>query len=158
MGFEDWYRSEHPRLVAAMLLLTGDLEEAREATDEAFARALDRWPRVRAMASPGGWTYRVALNVLHRRARRAGLERRLLRRHPPQSTVPAPATEVWQVVRQLSPRQREAVILRHVADLTEGDVAAAMRVSRSTVSSTLADAHRRLAELLVDDPNEVPHA
>ena len=72
--------------------------------------------------------------------------------------MPAPATEVWQVVRQLSPRQREAVILRHVADLTEGDVTAAMRVSRSTVSSTLADAHRRLAELLVDDPNEVPHA
>lgn len=45
-GFESWYRSEHPRLVAAMAVVAGDTEVAREVTAEAFARALERWGRV----------------------------------------------------------------------------------------------------------------
>jgi Sigma-70 region 2 len=54
----------------------------RDVTAEAFARALERWERVGSMASPGGWTYRVALNVLRRRLRRGALEEHLLRRAP----------------------------------------------------------------------------
>ena len=39
-----------------------------EAVDEAFARALERWPRVRTMDSPMGWTFTVARNRLRRGA------------------------------------------------------------------------------------------
>jgi DNA-directed RNA polymerase specialized sigma24 family protein len=45
------------------------------------------------------------------------------------------------------------VVLRYVADLTEAQIATAMGVSRSTVSSTLRDAHRALAERL-GEPQE----
>ena len=45
------------------------------------------------MSSPGGWTYRVALDVLRRRLRRGALEEHLLRRvpgrEPPPLTDPA---------------------------------------------------------------------
>ena len=81
-SFDDWYRSEHSRLVAALLLITGDLALATESVDEAFARALERWGRVRAMASPTGWTFRVAHNLSRRAQWRSGLERRLLARRP----------------------------------------------------------------------------
>jgi RNA polymerase sigma factor (sigma-70 family) len=150
-AFESWYRREHPRLVTSLLLVSGDLHAAQDAADEAFARALVHWSRVSAMTSPNGWTYRVALNVLRRRGRRAAVERRLLAQHRAPTEIPAPAGEAWEAVRQLPPRQRAAVVLRYVADLTEEQVGVAMGVSRSTISSALADARRTLGRLLADD-------
>src|SRR5437762_13358613 len=79
-GFTTWYRNEHPRLLATMTIVTRDLHTAQDVTSEAFARALAAWGRVSAMDSPTGWTYHVALNLARRRARRAALEQRLLRR------------------------------------------------------------------------------
>lgn len=89
-GFDDWYRREHPRLVAALLLITGDLALASESVDEAFARALERWGKVAAMASPTGWTFRVAHNLSRRARWRSGLERRLLARARVRPTCPLP--------------------------------------------------------------------
>jgi RNA polymerase sigma-70 factor (ECF subfamily) len=150
-GFEAFYRRQHGPLVASLLLVTGDVDLARDGADEAFARALAAWPRVRAMASPGGWTYRVALNVIRRRGRRRALERRLLVRSAPRPRpVPAPAGEAWLLVNGLPLRQRQVVVLRHVGDLPETQIAAVLGISRSTVSSTLADAHRVLARQLHD--------
>src|SRR4051794_41987403 len=91
LDFDDWYRAAHPRLLASMVLVTGSVDEAREVTDEAFARACERWSRVGAMEAPAGWTYRVAVNVLRRRARRRTLEQRLLARRAPVVDLPAPA-------------------------------------------------------------------
>jgi DNA-directed RNA polymerase specialized sigma24 family protein len=153
LGFEAFYRATHGGLVTSMLLVAGDADLAREATDEAFARAVGAWSRVSAMDSPAGWTYKVALNVVRRRARRAGLERRLLSRPRPAPTMPAPAGEAWSIVAGLAPRQRAAVVLRFVADLTEPQIAQAMGVSRSTVSSTLRDALAALRQALADPPD-----
>ncbi len=55
---------------------------------------------------------------------------------------------MWELVRDLPERQRQAVVLRYLADLDERDIAEAMGVTRGTVSSTLFDARRRLAQLL----------
>src|SRR5487761_1309282 len=81
-AFEDWYRREHPRMVATLWLATGDIDLAREGVDEACARALARWDRVSAMAAPTGWAYAVALNHARRVARRRGFERLVMRRSP----------------------------------------------------------------------------
>ncbi len=154
--FEPWYRAEHPRLLASMAVVVRDVEVAREITAEAFARALERWERVGGMESPDGWTYRVALNLARRRARRATLERRLLlRAAPPPVAVAAPAIEVWEAVTALPPRMRTAVALRYLGGLTEAEVAESMGVAAGTVAATLHEARRRLASLLA--PEEVSH-
>ena len=153
--FERWYRHEHPRLLAALTWVSGDPELAREATDEAFARAFDRWARVRAMESPGGWLYKVGLNVVRRLARRAANERRAVSTHWRPDHVSAPAGEVWTVVQDLPPRQRVAVVLRYLLDLRERDVAGIMGVSPGTVASTLAAARSRLAMWLTEPSPEV---
>src|SRR6478752_1652568 len=94
IGFEDWYRRDHPRLVTLVSVAVGDAEIGRDATDEALTRAFERWDRVSVMASPSGWTYRVALNVARRRARRRAMEQRLLGRRRAES-VPGPTGELW---------------------------------------------------------------
>jgi RNA polymerase sigma-70 factor (ECF subfamily) len=158
-SFDSWYAREHPRLIATLLLSTGDIELAAEGVDEAFTRALEKWGQVSLMESPTGWAYRVALNHARRVAQRRSFEHRLLFRRPREAPVPAPAGEVWQVVSTLPPRQREVVVLRHIGDLRESEIAQVLGISRSTVSSTLSDAHDRLGHLLDDDehPNEKRH-
>jgi len=151
-AFTAWYRNEHPRLLAAMTLVTRDLHAAQDVTAEAFARALASWTRVSAMDSPTGWTYRVALNVARRRGRRAALEQRLLRRlDPPDPGPPSEhAVEVWEAVRALPPRARTAIALRYAAGLSEAEVAAAMHVAVGTASATLSAARRALAITLAE--------
>lgn len=144
--FESWYRVQHPKVLAALTWVAGDVDAAQDATDEAFARAFLHWRRIGATESPGGWTYRVALNVLRRRMRRASFERNSA--EPPPAVAPAVDRELWQVVAGLPERQRVAVILRYLLDLPERDVARAMGVAAGTAAATLAMARRKLAKWL----------
>ena len=149
--FEDWYHQHHPRLVAALTALSGDADAAADAADEAFVRAYERWSRVSAMASPAGWLHTVGANALRRRMRRRTFERRAAR--PVIEVVhPLPHPELWAAVRALPDRQRTAIVLRYLGDLPEADIAAAMGVTRGTVSSTLADARRNLEAALAEQP------
>src|SRR3954452_1871752 len=155
-AFASWYRNEHPRILAAMTIVTNDLHTAQDVTAEAFARALAAWNRVSTMESPTGWTYRVALNVVRRRARRAALEQRALRRMPPpaEGLPPERAIELWDAVSALPPRARTAIALRYAAVITEAEVAEAMHVKVGTVSATLSNVRRALAASLGDPTPE----
>jgi RNA polymerase sigma factor (sigma-70 family) len=153
-SFELFYRDGHPRVVATLILALGDVDAARDAAADAFTKALVDWPRVSGLRSPMGWTYTVALNAGRRTHRRRLREAELLSRFPPAPAVtelPEPVSAVWGHLDRLPERQRLAVVLRYAADLTEADVAAVMGIRRSTVSSTLAAAHRTLGRFLADD-------
>jgi RNA polymerase sigma-70 factor (ECF subfamily) len=152
--FESWYRRVHPRLVSWLTVAAGDVELARDAASEACTRAYARWAHVERMTSPEGWLFAVAYNVMRRHRRRAAFELRLLRRVDPEPmVVPAPLSDdVWDAVRSLPLRQRTAIALRYVSDLTQEEIAAVMDVAPGTVSATLVAARRRLGELL-DDPS-----
>jgi RNA polymerase sigma-70 factor (ECF subfamily) len=152
-SFDGWYRSEHPRLLALLTVAAGDADVGREITSEAFVRALERWDRVRAMDSPAAWTYRVGVNLLRRRLRRAAFERRLLPDRPAPAAPPAVESDLWDAVRALPLRQRTAVALRYVCDLPQDEIASVMHVAPGTVSATLTAARRRLAAEL--NPVEV---
>jgi RNA polymerase sigma factor (sigma-70 family) len=138
-------------MIVTLLLATGEMDLATEGVDEACARALAKWDRVGAMESPTGWVYLVALNHARRLARRKWIERSLLPRIASRPQMPPVATDVWQLVSTLPERQRQIVVLRHVADLKEAEIAEALHITRSTVSTTLRDAHHRLGSLLDDE-------
>ncbi len=154
-GFESWYQREHPRVLAALTVAAGEADVAREATDEAFVRAYERWDSVGEMDSPGGWLYRVALNELRRRRRRQRVERELLWRHHRSESAAGPPpvldARVWDAVRRLPDRQRSAVALRYVLDLTERQVGEAMGISRGAASAILSSARRNLEHALGED-------
>jgi len=145
-GFEAFYEATHGRIAAALLASLRDRDVADEATDEAFARALAAWDRVSAMGNPTGWVFRVGLREGARRRRRTSLERlRWSRNSVAAPAAPAlPDSDLWDAVAALPRRQREAIVLRFVADLPEADVAAAMGISRGGVSATLHQAKQSL--------------
>ena len=72
--FEDFYQAERATLLRAVAFALGDVDLGAEATDEAMARAYERWGDVGEMANPSGWVYRVAVNLGYNRTRRRALE------------------------------------------------------------------------------------
>jgi RNA polymerase sigma-70 factor (ECF subfamily) len=154
--FATWYRATHPGLAEAVLRTVRPPTLAADALDEAFARAFASWERVHAMRSPAGWVYRVAVNEARRQLRRATREDAVLALAPPPAPAPPASDEAWLLVETLPVRQRAAVVLRHVAGLTETEIGAALGVTRSTISSSLAAAYRSLAAKLADDEPRNP--
>src|SRR5262249_12802021 len=163
--FETFYETHVQSVGRAVALSFGDLDVAQQATDEAFARALERWARVARRAPPAGVTRRVALNCARRTAKAAAR-----RRATEASLQPDEAFEehpdllaFHERVAELPERQRIAVVLRFVADLTEQEIADVMRVRRGTVSATLRTAMQTLQPSVAPDPTDqpspgVPHA
>jgi RNA polymerase sigma-70 factor (ECF subfamily) len=151
-GFDDWYRREHPRVANGLYLISGSLDSAREATDEAFCRAAASWSRVRRMDSPTGWTFKVGLNLLRREARRSRRERSAIGRIAPEAplVVEIPDADVWSAVQGLPDRQRRTVVLRYVGDLPEAEIARILGVARGTVASNLARALDTLESRLLE--------
>lgn len=158
-AFESWYRREHEAFVRALWSITGDREAARDLAAESFSRALERWDRVGIMASPGGWTWRVAINLSRRRHRRASLERAVLRGDRPDDVVldDQRDLDLWQAVAALPRREREAVALRYVAGLGEAQVAETMGISEGAASASLSSARRRLQRTLRIEAEEPDH-
>lgn len=151
--FEAWYAQEHPALIVAVTLLTGDVDVASDVTAEAFSRALEHWDDVSAMENPAGWTYVVAVNLLRRRWHRLRLEAGALLRHTRDGPPPQLAdtkVDIYRAVRSLPKRARAAVVLRYFGGLSEAEVAKAMGVSVGTASASLSQARQRLSVLLAD--------
>ena len=149
-SFEEFYRAEWASLVRAVSFTLGDRELARESTDEAMARAYERWDRVAEMANPAGWTFRVAVNFARNRVRRRLIERRRPPRvdgHPPDlDGVADPA--VARAVAALPLDQRAVVVLRFYLDGATEDVATALGIAPGTVKSRLHRGLRRLETTL----------
>ncbi len=157
--FEEWYALHRARLHASMLVCCRHADVAEEVADEAFARALAHWSRVRMMTSPIGWTYQVAHNELRRRRRRSAMEADRLALLPRiESVAPSFAEhlDVWDAVAALPDRQRHAVVYRYIADLTEAQIGELLGVSRGTVASALHDARKALARVIGEVPAKDP--
>lgn len=118
-------RREQPRLVRAVGLLIGDRAVAEEVAQEALLRAASRWEQVSRLASPGGWTHRVAINLATSTLRRRAAERRARARlHADTTTdaVDATGLAVRQALASLPERQRRVLVLRHVLDWTVQEI------------------------------------
>jgi DNA-directed RNA polymerase specialized sigma24 family protein len=148
--FAEWYRDAQPGLLESVLRAVNRRAVAEDALDEAFEKAFARWERVQSMRSPNGWVYRVAVNAARRQLSREVREGERLAFATTTAPEPPPGGEAWLVVATLPVRQRTAVVLRHVGGMTEAEVASAMGVTRSTVSSTLASAYTTLGRLLAE--------
>lgn len=151
--FETWYRAVYPAVRAALVVVAGDVGAAEDAVADAFAEALHRWPHVRSMESPAGWVFTVARNRLRRHHRRRARELVLLdssRRDAPAEIpeIPGIHPELWAAVRALPARQRAAIALRYVEDLTQAQVAARIDVAPGTAAALLHQARGSLRKSL----------
>ncbi|MEW2376114.1 SigE family RNA polymerase sigma factor [Micromonospora sp. NPDC047812] len=145
--FDDFVRTRSVALLRVAYLLTGDRHAAEDLLQEVLEQMYVRWRRVRT--SPEAYARRAlvnrSINRWRRRARRPeqalGDNDGVARDHADDVAL---RQAVVAALRTLPPRQRAAVVLRYLEDLSVADVAGALRCSEGTVKS---HASRGLAHL-----------
>ena len=146
--FDEFYLVSRDRLALQLAALTGDPAEALDHVQEAFVQAWIRWDRVKNYDDPEGWVRRVAYNRAVSRWRRA--RRSILRPDAAADrlVLDPEQHEMIAALQRLLPRQREAIVLHHLAGYPLEQVAERMSAPVGTVKSLLWRGRARLAELL----------
>ena len=113
-------------------------QAAEDCFQETFLAALRAYPRLRPDSSPRAWLLTIAHNKAIDHLRRAKRE------HPAEieATGTAPPTAdgaIWSAVAALAPRQRAAVALRYIGDLSHREIAAAIGCSEEASRRSLHD-------------------
>lgn len=129
--------------------MTANREEAEDIAAEALARAYASWGKVGALQYRDAWVLRTATNLIVDLARRPTL---LLRAD---ADVAIPGFEdalterstLVGALKRLPRRQREAVVLRYLADYSVEEVSLAMRTSVNTVKKHLSRGLARLRDI-----------
>jgi RNA polymerase sigma-70 factor, ECF subfamily len=156
-GFEAFYAATYRRVVGQVFALLGNLEEAEDVTQDAFAKASFHWRRIAAYDQPEAWVRRVAFNHAHNSTRRARRWLAALARLGPPAHVPAVSpdrVDLHRALRRLAPRHREVLVLRYVAELSVEEVARQLRLPPGTVKSRLSRARSALAAEFGADPGD----
>ena len=156
--FDAFYTATARRVVHHVYALCGDLAEAQDVTQEAYARAWQRWSTVGAYEDPEGWVRTVAWRLTANRWR--GLRRWFAARARLGRETPAPGPNPDRVallaaLRRLPDAQRLVVVLHHLHDLPVAEIARTTGMREGTVKSYLSRGRAALAVLLTDDKEEV---
>jgi RNA polymerase sigma factor (sigma-70 family) len=127
-------------------------QDADDLFQETFLAALKAYRRVTDGAKLDRWI----LTIASRKA--IDHHRGTARRAVPSEDLPETATTdrgpldaedpLWRAVRSLPPRQRVAVVLRHVLDRSYADIAELMASSESTARANVHQGTKRLRELM----------
>jgi RNA polymerase sigma-70 factor (ECF subfamily) len=156
-SFDAFYAANFERLIMQLYAYTGDLAQAQDVVQEAFARALPRWEKVSRYDEPAAWVRRVAWNLATSRWRQLRTFRAYASRHRPEHvTGPSPdRVALTAALATLPAHLRRAVVLHYVADLSVADIARQEGVADGTVKSWLHRGRAALAVALAETRGEV---
>jgi DNA-directed RNA polymerase specialized sigma24 family protein len=144
--FDAFYDATSRRVLHQLYALTGDLERARQCTQEAYARAWRQWPAVSASTSPEAWVRSTAWRLAP--GRRVAVKRPATRSA---RTPGGGSADLVAALRRLPERQRYAIVARLIAGAAVADIATETGASVATVENRLAKARATLARILPDD-------
>lgn len=153
-AFEPLVRKYERVLFTVAIRLTGDYEDARDATQNTLVRAFERLDRFDPHRKFFSWIYRIAVNECLNLRRSRKPQEELGDRFetgggPFEALERSEArTRVQQALKALTFEYREVVVLRHFADLSYEEIAEATGVPEKTVKSRLFSARQRMAGLL----------
>ena len=172
------YRSESGRVLATLVRLLGDLDLAEESMHEAFAAALDTWPKTGIPEKPRPWLISTArfkaIDAMRRRARFDGAQRELVA-HIESRPNGSPSgkrqigdEEGWDEEIEddrlrliftcchpaLPPEGQVALTLREICGLTTEEIARAFLVTPAALAQRIVRAKAKIRETPI--PYEVP--
>jgi RNA polymerase sigma-70 factor, ECF subfamily len=163
------FRSDWGRLVAYLIRMTGDWDLAEECAQDAFERALERWPRDGVPSSPVGWLVTTARNRALDRLRRSKVGEEKLKEfamlrmrttssgEDPSGIGDDRLRLIFTCCHPALPIEAQvALTLRALAGLTTPEIARAFLVPLETMAKRLTRAKRKIEQANI--PYRVPPA
>jgi RNA polymerase sigma-70 factor (ECF subfamily) len=156
------FAQHQSELLGTLYYLVGNLEDARDALQEAFIKCWRHQAEVGQVENLKAWIFRVALNAGRDiretawRRKRQGLpedESMLASRHAGPIEIvehDERVTRLRQALSQLRPEEQEVFLLRQNGDLTYDQIAEMLDVPTGTVKTRMRLALARLREVLVE--------
>lgn len=149
------YSTHYRSLVRLAALLVRDTATAEEVVQDSFIAMHSSWRRLRDSDKALSYLRQSVVN----RSRSVLRHRMVVDRNAPKPAPDMPSAEqgalsllersaVVSALRELPPRQREALVLRYYGDLSEAQIASAMGISRGAVKSHTARAIAALRQVL----------
>jgi RNA polymerase sigma-70 factor, ECF subfamily len=155
-GIDDVFREEWSRAVAILTRVLGDLELAEDAVQDAFATALERWPRDGTPRNPGAWIVTTARNRAIDRIRRDRVFRQKAEALARLEALPAEEDDVSAIPDErlalvftcchpaLAADSQVALTLREVGGLTTTEISRAFLVAEPAMAQRLVRAKRKI--------------
>lgn len=166
----DAHRREWAFVLAATVRVTGDIDTAEEAVQDAYASALSTWGPRGIPTKPGAWLTVAARRRALDLRRRAATERRALPKllDPEEYLPDDPGGDVQDIPDDrlrliftcchpaLAPDAQVALTLRLLCGLSTADVARAFLVPEATIAARITRAKKKIAAAHI--PYRVPAA
>jgi RNA polymerase sigma-70 factor, ECF subfamily len=149
LGFDEFYAASFRRLVGQLYAMTGNLPEAEDAVQEAYARAWQRWDKVREYGAPEAWIRTVAYRIAISASRKA--KNRLLAQHhhgAGRDQLPGLNPDhlvLMDALRRISADQRRAIVLHYLVGLTVEEIADETAAPSGTVKTWLSRGRKAMA-------------
>jgi RNA polymerase sigma-70 factor (sigma-E family) len=152
------YTAHYRGLVRLAAYLTGDRDGAEEVVQDAYVKVLGRWGGLRDLDKGEAYLRQAVVNLSRSRLR----HRVVVDRHAPAPLPDAASAEAGAItaldraavvaaLAELPRRQREALVLRYYADLSEAQTAHAMGISAGAVKSHTSRGMAALRHLLEEE-------
>lgn len=160
--FDEFYTSSFGRITGQLYAMIGDRDEAQDCVQEAFVRAWAARRKLVRAEHPEAWVRTTAYRLAVSRWRRT----RLALRPADRAVSPAVRTEAVDESRvallaalaQLPEKQRQALVLHHLCDLSVVAVAREVGVPEGTIKARLSRGRAALAALLAPTDATEPGA
>ena len=153
------YSMHYRSLVRLAAILVRDIPTAEEVVQDAFVAMHGGWQRLKDTEKALAYLRQAVVNKSRSVLRHRMVVEKNLQSAPPDmpsaehgAFVLLERSAVVAALRDLPGRQREAIVLRYYADLSEADIAAAMGISRGAVKSHTARGMAALRAALEPEP------
>jgi RNA polymerase sigma-70 factor (sigma-E family) len=139
--YKRYVSARYRTLIRAAVLFGCSRQDAEDAVQDALVTCYRAWPRVSTASDPDAYVYRVLVNGISRGWRRKWRGERPYEDVPEPDPLDDPATGITMSqtvrasLRRLGEEQRQVLVLRYFADLTEAQIADILDVAPGTVKS-----------------------
>jgi len=136
----------------------GDRDDAEDIAQDVCVKLGSVIHGFKGEAAFSSWLYRITLNAVRdfQRANKrrvdniAALSVVVQKDHHPDPAMEMTQSQMWQKVRQLPPKQRDAMLLIYAEDLSHAEAAKVLNCAESTVSWHVHEARKRLKQEMQD--------